>query len=101
MTKWLILWEPNPNVSPPNPKDLIKLRLQMLETTKADVAKGIHTDWGLSADGSRGYAVSEGTEQEIFAALGKFTPYILFKAIPVLSVDDVIAYNQQALKAQS
>jgi hypothetical protein len=101
MTKWLILWEPNPNMSPSNPKDLIKLRLQMLEATKADLAKGIHTDWGLAADGSRGYALSEGTEQEIFAALGQFTPYILFNATPVLSVDDVIAYNQQALKAQS
>jgi hypothetical protein len=98
MTKWLILWEPTPVALPTNLKDLIKIRLQMLEVVKADLQKGIHSDWGLSADGSQGYAISEGTEQEIFTALGKFAPYITFKAIPVLSVDEVIAFNQQALQ---
>ncbi|MCW4040693.1 MAG: hypothetical protein NWE83_08075 [Candidatus Bathyarchaeota archaeon] len=98
MTKWLILWEPAPIALPTNLKDLNKLRLQMLEVVKADIQKGIHTDWGLSADGTQGYAISEGTEQEIFTALGKFAPYITFKAIPVLSVDEVIAFNQQALQ---
>jgi hypothetical protein len=44
-------------------------------------------DWGIFVGRNQGYAVSEGTEQEVDLSLLKYSPYVKFKVYPLLSVD--------------
>lgn len=55
-------------------------------------------DWGEFVGGGAGYAINEGTEQDLALGLMKYSPYIKFKVYPVLSasqtVDNIKALSQ-------
>ena len=51
---------------------------------KEDIKKGVHKDWGMSVDGSMGYAISELGEKELYANMMRFMPYTEFKVYPYI-----------------
>jgi len=90
MTKYLIKWQKNEPLMPPDPVMMAKLQLSMLEEAKASLKSGKMIDWGSYFDASGGYCIAEGNESELFDQLLKWYPYITFDAKPVLNVDQVI-----------
>ena len=98
MTKNLIIWKVNPNLWPTAPEEGLKLQLGMMQMVKEDISKGVHKDWGMSINGSMGYAISELAEKELYATMMRFMPYIAFEIYPVLSADDVINILQKAME---
>ena len=81
----LILWEANTSLFPSDPEERTKLIMSMAEKVKSEVDSGKTKMWGISTGGGRGFSVTEGDGKEIFAATAGYTPYIKFKAKPMLS----------------
>ena len=96
MTKYLVIWQANPNLIPADQVERFKLWLKMLELTKADLQSGKDQDWGMSADLSMGYAITEQNDKEIFADLMRFSPMVQFTIHPVLSVDEIMEIVKKA-----
>jgi hypothetical protein len=100
MTKYLILFEPNPNAPlPPTREENFKKRLQRLESVKDDIAKGVFKDFGVAPDTSGGYATFEGNEKELFVTLAKWMPAINFKIRPVLSIEDYEEVTKKTIQS--
>jgi len=97
MTKYLIKWQKNESLMPPDPSMMAKLQLSLLEEAKASLKSGKIIDWGSYCDASGGYCIAEGNESELFYQLLKWYPYISFDAKPVLSVEQVIEAIRKAM----
>jgi hypothetical protein len=97
--KTLILWESNLTHTPVDPKERIGLWLKMLDGVKKGVESGITETWGISPSGDSGFSISNQSEQEILTNLAAYSPYVKFKVMKMLSVDEAIA-AVKALKKQ-
>lgn len=65
---------------------------------KADLSGRVKTDWGMAAGGNFGYSIYEAAnESEVFTNLAKYVPYIHFKVLPVLTVDQTIESMKKAI----
>ncbi len=95
MSKFLILWETDTCRIPENPEEQMALFARLMDMVREDFKIGM-VDWGEFAGGHTGYAISEGTEQEIALALMKYSPYVKFVVHPVLSASQV-EENMKAL----
>ena len=95
MTKFLILWRKN--IIPEDPEKMAKLNLAMLEPVKAALKSGVFKDWGAYSNAYNGYVIAEGTEADIYAALLKWMPHILFDVHPIVNVDQAIEANTKLL----
>ncbi len=95
MSRFLILWELNTCMIPENPEEQMAFFTRLMSMVAEDFKIGM-VDWGEFAGGHTGYAISEGTEQEIALALMKYSPYIKFLVHPVLSASQV-EENMKAL----
>ncbi|MGD0330772.1 MAG: hypothetical protein ABSB40_10070 [Nitrososphaeria archaeon] len=78
---------------------MLKMVLGMTQAIKGDLSKGRIKEWGVSVDGSMGYAITELGEKELYAALMEYQPYILFEVHAVLSADEFGNIVQAALKS--
>lgn len=96
MTKFLVLWEVDTTKVPDKPEERIENWTMMLNMVKEALDSCKMTDWGEFAGRTSGYAITEGTEQEIALQLLRYVPYIKFKSYPVISVDQVLE-NVKAL----
>ena len=50
MTKYLIKWQKNESLMPPDPTMMANLQLSMLEEAKANLKSGKTIDWGSYCD---------------------------------------------------
>jgi hypothetical protein len=90
MAKYLIIWEIDTIRLPESPEERIRQYTVMVNVVKEDLKRGKTLDWGMFAGGELGgYAICEGTEQEITIENWKYLPYITFKTYPILSVNQV------------
>jgi len=96
--KTLILWEANIAHTPKDPEERMKLWMRMLESVKAGVDSGETEMWGISLSGDKGFSISSLSEQEIFANLASYSPYVKFKILKMLSVDEAIAAVKELAK---
>lgn len=72
----------------------------MLEMIKADMNAGVTKDWGMTAGGECGHAISEAAnEAELFTGLLKYIHYAHFEVVPVLTVDQTIESIRKAVAA--
>ena len=99
MSKSWVRWQLNPQFTPVDPVERVKLWLSMLDMVKADLKTGAFTDWGVCYDGSAGYALSELGEQDLYEAMLKWMPYVEFDVKPVLDVDQTIESIQKLVAA--
>jgi hypothetical protein len=89
--KTLLLWEMNTAFIPIDPKERIGLWLKMLESVKTAIDSGITETWGVSPSGDKGFSISNQSEQELLTSLAGYSPYVKFKVLKMLSVDEAIA----------
>jgi hypothetical protein len=90
MAKFLIIWEIDTARIPESPEEQIRHHTMMVNMVKEDLKRGKTLDWGMFAGGELGgYAIFNGTEQEITMENWKYSPYIKFKIYPILSVNQV------------
>jgi len=90
MAKFLLLWELDRARMPVDPKERLAGRTMLLNMVKEDIESGRLTDWGAFPGELAGYAIMEGTDQEVLIGTGKYDPYIKFKTHPVLSVNQAL-----------
>lgn len=95
MAKFLILWELDTTRVPESPEEQMVLFNRLMNMVDEDFKIGM-LDWGEFVGGHTGYAINEGTEQELALALMKYSPNIKFKVHPVLSASQ-IEENMKAL----
>ena len=89
MAKFLILWENDMTKMPTDLKELVTLRSKMLSMIKDDLKSGRMKDWGKFAGENTGYAIAEGTEEEIEKATARYVPYVKFKVQAILSASQI------------
>jgi len=62
----------------------------MPELVKNSLQAGVMKDRGADATGMTGYSIIELSGPELFKALLQWTPYVRFKVIPIITVDQMI-----------
>jgi len=90
----LVLWEMI-GALPTDPAQRMKFQMQMLSWVKDDIAKGVHSAWGMSPGGDHGYALTDLEGDKLFASLARFGTYVKFTVKPMISVDEAIAVMKQ------
>lgn len=89
MSRYLHLWEIDNSKLPEKLEERGLIIAKWLEMVKKDLKNGLLTDWGQFPGGDSGYAIGEGTELDEFENTRKYTPYIKFQIIPILSIKEV------------
>jgi len=97
MTRFYVKFRKNPRTMPTDPEERVKLWMTLLAEVKKDLAAGHFIDWGVCADISEGYCISELDEQMLHTLSLKYVPYIIFDSKPVLTVDQVMESIQRAV----
>ena len=64
--------------------------LAACEMVRQDFETGIIKDWGVILGQAKGFAIDEGTEEEIQKAILQYIPYFRFKVIPIRTIDQHI-----------
>lgn len=89
MGKYLILWKTNLSRVPEDPKEQLELFGKTLDMVKEDLKNGPTKDFGVFLGGNRGYAIKEGTEEEIAMNTMKYSPLIKCTVHQIISADQV------------
>ena len=89
MAKFLLLWEIDMTKIPIDPKERLGGYSVLVNMVKNDYGKGKLKDWGEFSSLHKGYAIMEGTEEEVYADIMKYDPYVKFTVHPVVSIDFV------------
>lgn len=100
MSKTYVRWNLNTQFMTTDPESNFKLQTQMLDMVKADLKSGALSDWGVCADLSGGYAITELNYAELHIVLMKWSPYVEFDARQVLNVDQVIENLKKVASAR-
>ena len=97
MGKVLLLWEMDRTRVPVDPKERLTAWTMMVNMVKNDLRSGGLKEWGMFTGEMAGYAIREGTDEEIAVATGRYGPYVKFKAHSILSVSQ----TEEVIKALS
>jgi hypothetical protein len=95
MGRYLLLWEADETKIPLDPKVRLESWLAACEMVKQDFKSGIIKDWGVFLGQAKGFAIDEGTEEEIQKVILQYIPYFRFKVIPIRTIDQ----HMEALKS--
>lgn len=90
MGRYLILWEVDENKIPVDVEERKSGWLMMLEMTKQDMNAGKVKEWGAFIGQTKGFTISEGTEEEIHAMALKYVPFVRFNIYQLASMDQVV-----------
>ena len=85
MGRYLNLWEFDMSRMPVDPKGQFELHAKLIGMLKEDMKNGITKDFGMFLGGNSGFAIDEGTEEEVFMVVAKYSPYIKSTIHPILS----------------
>jgi len=99
MTRFFIKWWVDYSRLPDTPLDAAKRRLPLLEAVKAVLSSGTFCEWGQLGNGMNGYAISDASEAEIYAAMLRWTPVVQYKVFPLLNVDQSMEAVKKAIAA--
>lgn len=100
MIKFYVRWRINPNERFKTGEEREKSVLHVLEDVKADMQAGLIKDFGSCVDGTGGYAIYEvPSEADVFASLRRWTPYVLFDARQVLTVEQLLESRKGPVQA--
>lgn len=89
MGKYLVLWEMDESRIPVDPKERGAGWKGLMELVKKDLETGTSKDWGAFVGEHKGYAIQEGTEVEVAAALQQYVPFVRFEVHAVETVAQV------------
>jgi len=90
MGRYLILWDVDESRIPVDPEERKTGWVMMLEMTKQDMEAGIVKDYGVFIGQTKGFTISEGTEEEMHALALKYVPFVRFNIYPLGTMDQVL-----------
>ena len=90
MGRYLLLWESDETKIPLDPTARRESWLAACEMVRQDFKSGLVKDWGVLLGQVKGFAIDEGTEEEVQKATLKYIPYFRFQIIPILTVDQQV-----------
>ncbi|MGA3200022.1 MAG: hypothetical protein ABSD89_11540 [Halobacteriota archaeon] len=99
MTRFFIKWSSDYSRLPPNPLETAKFRLKMVEMVKAELSAGRFTDWGSFSNAKDGYAIIEGSEEDVQAIMLKWVPNLSYDVFPLLNADQYFETVKRAIAA--
>jgi hypothetical protein len=86
----LILWKIDSTFTPRTQEERLKLIETMQQMAKGDLENGSASAWGIAFGGTEGYALSDLDGEDLYLALAKYSPNVIFTVKKMLSVDEVI-----------
>ena len=89
MGKYLTLWEIDLSRVPEDPKEQFDFFAKLKNMVEEDMKSGVTKDFGTFFGGDSGYAIDEGTEEEVAMVTMKYCPLIKCKVKPVLSTSQI------------
>lgn len=89
MGKYLTLWDVDTSRVPEDPKEQLEFFERIQNMVKEDLKNGPTKDFGMFLGGDRGYAIDEGTEEEVAMSNMKYCPFIKCTVHQVISADQV------------
>jgi hypothetical protein len=90
MGRYLVLWEADEAKIPLDPKVRRESWLAGCEMVRQDFKSGLTKDWGYFLGQPKGFAINEGTEEEVGKALLKYMPYFRFQVFPIRTLDQLV-----------
>jgi hypothetical protein len=89
MGKYLTLWETDTSRVPEDPKEQLELFTRLANMVQEDLKNGPTKDFGMFLGGDSGYAIDEGTEEEVAMANMKYYPVVKSTVQQVISADQI------------
>ncbi len=89
MARFLILWETDMSRVPENPEEQMSFFTKLMNMVKEDIESGTTKDFGIFVNGTEGYSIEEGTEEEVALTAMKYNPYCKSKVYPILSANQI------------
>lgn len=89
MGKYLTLWETDMSRVPEDPKEQLGLFTKIINMVKEDLKNGPTKDFGMFLGGDSGYAIDEGTEEEVAMSNMKYCPFIKCTVHQVISTGQI------------
>jgi hypothetical protein len=87
MAKYLVTWKAVNARQPENQEARIKQAMAHTELVREALKSGALKEWGCSPDGQKGYAVFEGSEDDMSLMSTMYVPFYEFDVYPILTVD--------------
>jgi hypothetical protein len=90
MPRYLVIWEMDRSKIPADPKEHMMLMKNLSDMTKKWLKDNPGSQWGMSLDAGRGYALHTSAEtwQDMSKHLLSFGPYIKGDFMQVLSIEE-------------
>jgi len=89
MGKYLTLWEMDMSRVPEDPEDQLEFFGKIQNMVKEDLKNGSTKDFGMFLGGDKGYAIDEGTEEEVAMNNMKYCPFVKCTVHQVISTDQI------------
>lgn len=89
MGRYLTLWETDTSRVPEDPKEQLELFTRLTNMVQEDLKNGPTKDFGMFLGGDTGYAIDEGTEEEVAMANMKYCPFVKSTVQQVISADQI------------
>ena len=99
MAKYVTLWKLVEHRMSAKPEERIAGTLALIDMVNSDFKGGMLKEWGAFVGENRGYAVIEGTAQEVTQFLMKYGPYVNFQVRQLLSIEQVEENYKAAAQA--
>lgn len=84
---------------PVEPEQKGKLIASLFQMLKEDEKAGVCMNWAMFPEASGGISFSNQNEEELASRLMKYSPYIIFKVKPILSLDQAMRAFQKAAES--
>jgi hypothetical protein len=90
MGRYIVLWETDEAKIPLDPNVRRESWLAACEMVRQDFKSGLTRDWGYFLGQTKGFAINEGTEEEIGKMILKYVPYFRFQVFPIRTLDQLV-----------
>ena len=90
MGSYLVLWEADDAKIPLDPNVRRESWLAACEMQRQTLNSGLTKDWGCFLGQTKGFAINEGTEEEIGKMLIKYMPFFRFQVFPIRTLDQLV-----------
>jgi hypothetical protein len=95
MGRYLTLWETDASRVPEDPKEQLEHFTRLINMVQEDLKNGPTVEFGMFLGGDSGYAIDEGSEEEVAMCNMKYYPFIKNTVQQTISADQVQAIMEK------
>jgi hypothetical protein len=88
MPKYVLLWEMDSSRMPPDPQARMAAIMKMSEMTAQALKDKKISEWGVFVGENKGYAIAEGSWQDVMQGSLLFAPYVINKVYQAASLEE-------------